>query len=334
MDSKTGKEFFFNKDDEQKTGGFLETRSRVDSEVDENIDKILDKLNFMQAADIIYNFDIHFGSGWIKIGYNDTPFSSSLYTPEEFLNLDPYNNDHSNDLSVGSLSNSEIWVALECMKALRVNNDTRFLVLYRISAVESKITSISSIGTTRIFRDIETLKKFTAEKVKANDSNLKGFYFFGDEEYCKHASCLRKINTYSDEKIDLIVCKSYDLFTSNTVFSMDFHCASGMIKIWYHNNPYNPKVVNVDQYLTLSKDNSWLSRKIEQETVAPSRKITKEQVAEILQVAKKMRFSDQFLYLRYLSVNIPGDKITILYTCGGTYCVNTMKFLGPSFDHF
>jgi len=334
METTTEKEYFFNKDDEEKTGGFLQTRKRIDSEIDENINEVLAKLHYMQSAEIIYNFDIHFGSGWIKLGYTDTPFFASSYTPDEFLNLDPHNEDRNIKSSAGSLSKSDIWVALECMKALRNYNDIRFLVLYRINAAEGKITSVSSIGTTRIFRDIETLKEFTSGKIKENDSDIKGFYFFGDEEYCKNSSLLKKIKTYSDEHIDQIVCKSYELFTSNTVFSMDFHCGSGLIAIWYHNNPYNPKIVNVDQFLDLDKDNSWLNRTNEKEIVTPSRKISKEQVYEILQVAKKMRFSDEFLYLRYLSVNIPGDKITALFTCGGTYCVNTKKFLGSFSNNF
>jgi hypothetical protein len=57
-------------------------------------------------------------------------------------------------------------------------------------------------------------------------------------------------------------------------------------------------------------------------------------MTNVLKRAKDLRAGDQYIYLRYLSVNIPGDKITTLFSCGGTYCMPTKKFLGTEFNPF
>ena len=325
---------FFNRDEEQKGGGFLETRARTNSFTDNRIETILSKIHLMQEEGIIYNFDIHFGSNWIKLGYTDTPYSSVVYSTEEFLALDPYTADHTRDLRRTPMDEQDILTALESMKILRTYNDTRFLIFFRLNAIENKITTTTSTGKTRIFRSANDFKDYTIEKMLTKKQSTKRTIAFGGEkEYIAHANRLKRICGYPEKRIDEIINRTYDLFVkSQHVFSMDFHCGSGMIKAWYNDNPYTPEVLSVDQYLRLNAERYDPTPTKPKELIKIKSKISNNNMTDVLKRAKDLRAGDPYIYLRYLSVNIPGDEITTLFSCGGTYCMPTKKFLGPEFN--
>jgi len=330
--------YIMTKDAEQKTGGYLDTRTRHQSFTDNNIDAVHGKLKLLWKAREITGYTIHYGSGWIRT--TKDPYSPDMMRTRDFLSMDPFTN--SQDLELKLTPDECTKQVLEGMAKLRMDNTTRHLRYFRFNRFikedqntnkpDFNITTLFSSGRTRMF-NVETFLDYV-EKRSNGDASYEevGDLYIGDKEFEEHADKIQRTTGLTEEYMGEIVKKSTELLNSGQVFAIDFHLPQKVIKTYCTNNPYKPNIFELEEYVEGKgcKGKKSINNIIEGvRSPEQKRYISTKDNNSILDTAKKLR-SDKDLYIRYFDVQ--GDTINAIFSCGGTYVISPSQFLGPKFQ--
>lgn len=130
-----------------------------------------------------------------------------------------------------------------------------------------------------------------------------------------------------DRHIDEVLANMAEMIVEQGVFHGKLHFSSSRATLWLLDDPYSYQVLGADEMLDADLSLAYPSRPwSERATVMP------EQVPEILELFKVLRFADENIYLRSGSINVINGMIGLNFSCDGTHYMQHDEFLGKDSD--
>lgn len=151
----------------------------------------------------------------------------------------------------------------------------------------------------------------------------------GDPEIRSNLFNQSRFSSAMDQSIDTVHSIAVELLCELGVFHLKLHYASSRATIWEFNNPYNYHVHVLDE---ITSPNICLL--YPQKTYPKNAKVSKNQVKEVFDKFKYMRFMDEHLYLKTGSLNIMNGTVGLSFSCDGNHYLAIDDFLDNFDDNY
>lgn len=148
----------------------------------------------------------------------------------------------------------------------------------------------------------------------------------GDPEIRSNLFNQHRIDSAMDLSIDTVHAIANELICELGVFHLKLHYASSRATIWSYDDPYNYHVHVLDE---ITSPNIFLL--YPKKSYPSQAKVAPEQVIEVFDKFKHMRFMDENLYLKTASLNIMNATIGLSFSCDGNHYLTVDEFL-KNFD--
>ena len=125
-----------------------------------------------------------------------------------------------------------------------------------------------------------------------------------------------------DANIEQVLRVMYEMLVNKGVFHAKVHFSSSQLTCWFYDDPYNYKVYVRDQvtasdFLTSLPDLSYEGRQP---------RIAVERIGEVLEEFRRLRLTDEQLYLRNGSINRINGLIGMTFSCDGSHYIDWDDF--------
>lgn len=132
----------------------------------------------------------------------------------------------------------------------------------------------------------------------------------------------QRIESVVDRNIDDVMILLQELMQEHGVFHGKLHFSSSRAVIWLDDDPYNYRLVGMEELLDPSICLAYPRRPYTSRAVVPVEKIP-----EIFEQFKLLRFTDENIYLRSGSLNVCNGLIGLNFSCDGTHYIYYTEFL-------
>lgn len=134
-----------------------------------------------------------------------------------------------------------------------------------------------------------------------------------------------RVNSAFDTNMDTVLSKTDHLLRERGIFHAKIHFSSGQVTLWSISDPYNYHVWLKDEFLQRS-----FASRFDCEQYPINALIPPGQVIDVLNMFRRLRLTDETVYLRSGSLNIINGTIGLNFSCDGSHYVNYRKFLDNS----
>ncbi|UCC56012.1 MAG: hypothetical protein JSU75_11845 [Gammaproteobacteria bacterium] len=131
-----------------------------------------------------------------------------------------------------------------------------------------------------------------------------------------------RVNSAFDTNMDTVLSKTDHLLRERGIFHAKIHFSSGQVTLWSISDPYNYHVWLKDEFLQRS-----FASRFDCEQYPINALIPPGQVIDVLNMFRRLRLTDETVYLRSGSLNIINGTIGLNFSCDGSHYVNYRKFL-------
>ncbi len=132
----------------------------------------------------------------------------------------------------------------------------------------------------------------------------------------------QRVQSLLDDHIDELNRQLETLMVDHGVFHAKIHYSSGRISLWLLDDPYNYRIHNVaeitDQDVCLAYP---------MHTYPDNAKTSPQQIHDVLEEFKALRFADETIYLRSASINIMNGMLGLTFSCDGSHYMPVEEFL-------
>ena len=125
-----------------------------------------------------------------------------------------------------------------------------------------------------------------------------------------------------DEHLDHVHRIIYALLTSKGAYHVQAHYSSSQLTCWFYDDPYNYKVYVKEEVCEKGFLDSFPSLSYE----GRQPRIEPQNIDPILNEFKRMRLSDEQLYLRSASINRINGMISMNFSCDGSHYIEAEEF--------
>ncbi|MDQ7016904.1 MAG: PDC sensor domain-containing protein [Gammaproteobacteria bacterium] len=125
-----------------------------------------------------------------------------------------------------------------------------------------------------------------------------------------------------DGNLDTILPLMNELMVNHGVFHCKLHFSSSRATIWALDSPYAYRLLNFDELIDPDTCLAYPRRPyLQQSIVAPN------EILPILEMGQQLRFADETVYLRSLSLNLCNGMVALNFSCDGTHYLRFDEFL-------
>ncbi len=217
-----------------------------------------------------------------------------------------------------------------------LKNNLPFKGIMLSSVYHSQFSNRECVTALQAVRDNDKLMGFIAADFsldKLADSNdgverlPKWQQFKGDPAVRGQLFMQQRIQSRLDERIDSVNNTVYDLLTEHGIFHCKIHYSSGRCSFWQMEDPYTYHIHGVEEIIDPDIVLAYPLHPY------PDRaKITREQLRQILDQFKALRFADETIYLRSASINIMNGMLGLTFSCDGSHYMPVEEFLEKSLN--
>ena len=131
-----------------------------------------------------------------------------------------------------------------------------------------------------------------------------------------------RVQSLLDDHIDEVMDLIENLMCNHGVFHSKIHFSSGRCSIWLYDDPYNYRILGVEEIINPDICLAYPLRPFPKEAKTSCR-----QVREVLKEFKALRFADETIYLRSSSINIINGMLGLTFSCDGSHYMPVNEFL-------
>lgn len=132
----------------------------------------------------------------------------------------------------------------------------------------------------------------------------------------------QRIESEIDRNIDNVMALMQELMQEHGVFHGKVHFSSNRATIWLHDDPYNYRLISLEELLEPNICLAYPRRPYTDKAVVPVDKIP-----EIFEYLKLLRFADENIYLRSGSLNVCNGLLGLNFSCDGSHYIYYSEFL-------
>ncbi|CAC9961645.1 hypothetical protein [uncultured Gammaproteobacteria bacterium] len=151
----------------------------------------------------------------------------------------------------------------------------------------------------------------------------------GDPEIRSNLFNQVRASSAMDQSVDMVHDIAVELMCELGIFHLKLHYASSRATIWNYDNPYNYHVHVLDE---ITSPNIFLL--YPKKSYPQAAKVTQEQVKDVFDKFKHMRFMDENLYLKTGSLNIMNGTVGLSFSCDGNHYLSINDFLDNFEDNY
>jgi hypothetical protein len=131
-----------------------------------------------------------------------------------------------------------------------------------------------------------------------------------------------RVQSLLDQHIDVVHDSIYRLMTRHGVFHSKMHYSSGRCSLWLYDDPYNYRLHSVDEIVNPDICLAYPLRPYPEAAC-----VTSEEIRDVLDEFKALRFADETIYLRSSSLNIINGMVGLTFSCDGSHYMQVGEFL-------
>lgn len=169
----------------------------------------------------------------------------------------------------------------------------------------------ADFAVTDLLRDLELTKPVMHWQQFRGDPAVRGTVFM-------QTRAQSLLDDHIDEVMDLIG----NLMCDHGVFHSKIHFSSGRCSIWLYDDPYNYRILGVEEIVNPDICLAYPMRPFPSEA-----KTSCAQVQAVLKEFKALRFADETLYLRSGSINLMNGMLGLTFSCDGSHYMPVDEFL-------
>jgi hypothetical protein len=131
-----------------------------------------------------------------------------------------------------------------------------------------------------------------------------------------------RIDSLMDQQIDNVLSVMNELILERGVYHGKFHFSSNRATIWHADDPFVYRLLSIDDLTDPNICLAYPRRPYHERAIVPQ-----EQVMEVFEVFKQLRFADENVYLRAGSLNIINGMVGLNFSCDGSHYMRYDEFL-------
>ncbi|MEW8497638.1 MAG: hypothetical protein AB2699_03950 [Candidatus Thiodiazotropha taylori] len=170
---------------------------------------------------------------------------------------------------------------------------------------------------------------FSLDKLNADENASMGQpqwqQFKGDPAVRGQLFMQQRVQSRLDEHIDSVHETVYDLMTEHGIFHCKIHFSSGRCSFWDMDAPYSYHIHGVEEIIDPDIVLAYPLHPYPERA-----KVTPQQLRDVLQEFKALRFVDETIYLRSASVNIMNGMLGLTFSCDGSHYMPVEEFLAKN----
>ena len=132
----------------------------------------------------------------------------------------------------------------------------------------------------------------------------------------------QRVESLFDTNIDRVHAVAQELLTRKGVFHTKIHYSSNQLTCWFSRDPFCYEKFIREEVL----DDGFVERFPDAGYAGRHAVIDADKVARILKEFKRLRMTDQTIYLRNGSVNLINGMINMSFSCDGTHYIDHHTF--------
>ena len=137
----------------------------------------------------------------------------------------------------------------------------------------------------------------------------------------------QRVQSRMDERLDEILPLMNELMTQHGVFHGKLHFSSSRATIWLVEDPYAYRILGIDELLDPDICLAYPRRPYFDRAIVPQ-----EDVAQVFELFRKLRFADENVYLRAGSLNVVNGMVALNFSCDGSHYLRWDEFLAEDSD--
>lgn len=132
----------------------------------------------------------------------------------------------------------------------------------------------------------------------------------------------KRVSSLFDEHIDTVLDSMQALLTRKGVFHVKAHFSSSQLTCWFYDDPFNYRVYVRDEVVAPGFLDSLpgLSYEGRQPRIGPER------IRPVLDEFRRLRLTDEQIYLRNASINRINGMIGMTFSCDGSHYIDCEDF--------
>ncbi|MCB2080291.1 MAG: PDC sensor domain-containing protein [Novosphingobium sp.] len=137
----------------------------------------------------------------------------------------------------------------------------------------------------------------------------------------------RRAQSLIDDHLDTVLPLMNELMTDRGVFHGKLHFSSNRATIWVMDDPFNYRLLDSAELLDPDICLAYRARPYPEAASVPLG-----EVANVLEMFRKLRFADETIYLRSGSLNICNGLVSLNFSCDGTHYMRYDELLGRGME--
>ena len=223
------------------------------------------------------------------------------------------------------------WRGRDLSKRPYLKNNLPFKGIMLSSVYHSQFSDRECVTALQAVRKGEDLLGFIAADFSLDklvgDANLLDDashwqQFKGDPAVRGTLFMQERIASRLDEHIDSVHETIHALISEHGIFHCKVHYSSGRCSFWLMEDPYSYRIHGVEEII-----NPDIALAYPLHAYPERAKVSGEQIREVLDEFKALRFADETIYLRSASINIMNGMLGLTFSCDGSHYMPVAEFL-------
>jgi hypothetical protein len=134
-----------------------------------------------------------------------------------------------------------------------------------------------------------------------------------------------RVDSAMDQQMDEVLSLLNELILERGIYHGKFHFSSSRVTVWHVDDPFVYRILSFNELIDPDSCLAFPTRPYHPRAVVPP-----EQVMEVFEMMRSLRFADENLYLRAGSLNIINGMVGLNFSCDGSHYMPFDEFLSRS----
>jgi len=130
-----------------------------------------------------------------------------------------------------------------------------------------------------------------------------------------------------DRHLDQVLPMMDELMREHGVFHGKFHFSSSRATVWLVEDPFTYRILSIDELMDPNIVLAYPRHSYHERAIVPP-----EQIIQIFEIFRELRFADENIYLRAGSLNVINGMVGLNFSCDGSHYMRFDEFLNKSID--
>lgn len=132
----------------------------------------------------------------------------------------------------------------------------------------------------------------------------------------------QRFHSVLDQHVDTVLAVVEELMRDHGVFHCDIYFSSNRATVWSHADPYRYRILTIDELIDPDFCLTFPKTPYPDTAVIPP-----ENIRQILEGFRDLRFADENIYLRIGSINVYNGMVGLTFSCDGSHSIAADEFL-------